>query len=137
MSDPERLTAIRQWLRFALDDLTTAKVLLASIPLTARHVCWHAQQAAEKALKAALVFENVAFPRHRDLTALRASLPDAWMVDTTAPELAALTVWAVEARYPGGWPDATREDAFSAPERARRVCESAQRGFAQRGVAAS
>lgn len=134
MSEPERLEETRRWLRFALDDSATANVLHASQPLRARHVCWHAQQAAEKALKAVLVFENVAFPRHHDLAALHRQLPDAWQVDTTAQALAALTEWAVEARYPGDWSDATEEAALSAVEQARRVWESVRRGFDERGI---
>jgi hypothetical protein len=37
------------------------------------------------------------------------------------PDLAYLTEWAVEARYPGDWPEATESDARSAVEQARAV----------------
>lgn len=43
-----------------------------------RHVCWLAQQATEKALKAILVFLQIDFPRRHDLDALRNLIPDGW-----------------------------------------------------------
>lgn len=43
------------------------------------------------------------------------------------PDLADLTVWAVEARYPGDWPEATREDA-------RGVVRSVLEDFRSRGL---
>jgi HEPN domain-containing protein len=41
-------------------------------------VAFHAQQAAEKALKGALVLPYVAVPRTNDLDDLRNRLPDDW-----------------------------------------------------------
>ena len=43
----------------------------ASQPGRPRHVAYHAQQAAEKAIKAILVFEQVEFPFTHELNALR------------------------------------------------------------------
>ncbi|MDR7489356.1 MAG: HEPN domain-containing protein [Armatimonadota bacterium] len=63
-----------------------------------RHVCWLAQQAAEKALKAALILEGVDFPFRHDLDALRNLLPEGWSVKDEHPDLTELTEWAVEAR---------------------------------------
>lgn len=54
-----------------------------AVPLVPRHVCWLAQQAAEKALKAALVLEDIAFPFTHDLDALRNRLPGSWPDHTT------------------------------------------------------
>jgi HEPN domain-containing protein len=44
-------------------------------------VCWFAQQAAEKALEAALVLEGIKFPLRHDLDALRNLLPDCIIED--------------------------------------------------------
>ena len=44
---------------------------MKSTPNAPRHACWLSQQAAEKALKAALVLERVEFPFTHDLDALR------------------------------------------------------------------
>lgn len=77
MSDPDPAVAdALRWLRYSTEDLDVARVLLASSPLVPRHVCWLAQQSAEKALKAALVLEGVAFPFTHDLDALCNRFPD-------------------------------------------------------------
>ena len=61
MSDPEVLDVLRQWLRFAEEDLQTARTLLGQggVPRTS---CFHAQQAAEKAMKAIFVYSQVEYP---------------------------------------------------------------------------
>ena len=50
--------------------------MLESASIVPRHVCWLAQQAAEKAIKAVLVFLQIDFPRSHDLDALRNLAPD-------------------------------------------------------------
>ena len=63
MNDPDPVVheALR-WLRFSEEDLDVALRLLSGIPTAPRHACWLSQQAAEKALKAALVLEEVDSP---------------------------------------------------------------------------
>jgi len=97
-------------------------------------VCWLAQQSAEKALKAVLVFLQVDFPRSHDLDALRNLIPDGWRLKVDHPDLASLTEWVVEARYPGDWPDAVEADARSAARQARAIWESVCAGLAQHGL---
>ena len=123
MSSPELLDEVRRWLRFGREDLEAAEVLLGEEDFVPRHVCWLAQQAAEKLLKAALVSQEVNFPFRHDLDALRNLLPEGWRVKTEHPDLAELTEWAVEARYPGDWPDATLEGAQRAAAQSRAVYE--------------
>ena len=97
MSDPEAAASeALRWLRFSGDDLDVAQHLLTSLPSAPRHVCSLSQQAAEKALKAALVLEGADFPFSHDLDALRNLLPPGWPVRTEHPDLAELTEWAVE-----------------------------------------
>jgi HEPN domain-containing protein len=134
MSSPELIAEARRWLRFAREDLAGAEGSLAHTTFVPRHVCWLAQQAAEKALKAALVFEAVDFPYRHDLDALRNLLPAGWAVKHEHPDLAELTEWAVEARYPGDWPEATVADAHCAASQARAVYESVFADFVRRGV---
>ena len=134
-----REAAVREalrWLRYAEDDLGVASRLMASAPMTPRHVCWLSQQAAEKVLKAALVLEGVDFSYTHDLDALRNTLPDGWAVQNTHPDLAELTEWAVEARYPGDWPDPTEEEAGRALSQARSLYESVVAEFGRRGMSA-
>lgn len=65
-------------------------------------VCFHSQQCAEKYLKACLQEENIAFGRTHDLTTLLDLLlviEPSWA--SLRDTLDALTVYAVEFRYPG------------------------------------
>lgn len=48
-----------QWLRYAGEDLEQARRILEQEGFAPRRAAWLAQQAAEKALKAALVLERV------------------------------------------------------------------------------
>ena len=129
-----RVQEARRWLRFANEDLGVARRLLRDDRVAARHVCWLSQQAAEKALKAALTLDEVVFPFSHDLDALRNLLPAAWTVRTTPADLAELTEWGVESRYPGDWPEPTAADAARAAAEARSVCKSITAEFGRRGI---
>jgi HEPN domain-containing protein len=64
-------------------------------------LCFHAQQAAEKALKAVLVSKRVAFPFQHNLAHLVSLVEDAgiaWPDELDA--VVELTQYAVESRYP-------------------------------------
>jgi HEPN domain-containing protein len=124
MSETEHQAEVQRWLRYAREDLVAAEALVGQRTVAPRHVCWLAQQAAEKALKAVLVFLQIDFPRRHDLDALRNLMPTDWHLKEEHPDLAELTEWAVEARYPGEWPDASNQDARSAVQQARAVWES-------------
>ena len=124
MNATDRLAQTARWLRYAEEDLTTAETLLRSPHVVPRHVCWFAQQSGEKALKAILVFLQIDFPRTHDLDVLRNLVPDGWQFKEACPDLASLTQWAVEARYPGNWTEATVAEANTAVEQARIICES-------------
>lgn len=134
MSSSELLAEVRRWLRFALEDLRAAEMLLTESATRPRHACWLAQQAAEKAIKGALAYEQIPFPFRHDLDALRNLLPEGWTVKAQHPDLAELTEWAVEARYPGDWPEATADDARHAVEQARRVCQCVTHDLTGRGA---
>jgi len=88
------------WLRHARSDVALSRTATgADVLLEA--LCFHAQQAAEKALKAVLVAHNLRPPRTHNLRVLVELLPDEVPVPTEAEEAAALTDYAVMARYPG------------------------------------
>jgi HEPN domain-containing protein len=133
MEPGERLADVHLWLRYAREDLTAAEMLADHSLIPARHICWLAQQAAEKALKAALIFAEVDFPRRHDLDGLRNLLPVSWTVKQEHPDLAILSEWAVEARYPGEWPEPVEEDARMAVKQARSVYQSVCRDLLNHG----
>ena len=137
MNDPDpAVSEALRWLRFSEEDIEVALRLLTGLPSAPRHACWLSQQAAEKALKAALVLEGVEFPFSHDLDALRNLLPDSWPVRATHADLAELTEWAVETRYPGDWPEPTDADAARAESEARAVRDSIAAEFRRRGALA-
>ncbi|MFA5787066.1 MAG: HEPN domain-containing protein [Actinomycetota bacterium] len=116
-----------RWLLYARQDLAAAKLLLGSREeVVPRQACWLAQQAAEKALKAALVMAQVDFPKTHNLNVLRNLLPPASSARREPPDLAELTVWAIEARYPGDWPEATSAQAAVALQQAHTIVEAVQ-----------
>ena len=93
------------------DRFTRAHALLDSGEFFPRQICFLAQQCAEKSIKAILVFEEVDFPKNHDLDRLRDLVPDGWNFKETFPDLAELTIWAVESRYPGHTPDVVEYEA--------------------------
>ncbi len=124
MSEAELLEEARRWLQCSGEDLEVAETLVRDPELTPRAACFHAQQAGEKALKAALIASGIDFPRIHNLNSLRNLLREGWSIKDAGADLAALSEWAVEARYPGDLPVATREDAQRAVRQAREVYES-------------
>ena len=75
-------------------------------------VGFHAQQAAEKSLKALLVRHGVRFDKTHDLGQLIEQVePLAPGTAATLAEAEELTAHAVGARYPGGDPPLDREEA--------------------------
>ncbi len=100
-----------EWLRFAHDDLAAAGLLLTDAALPARMACFHAQQAAEKALKASLVHSAIQFRKTHDLVVLVALQPEPVRSKVSELDLQQLQQWAVDARYPADLPDITAGEA--------------------------
>lgn len=96
--DAAILAEARRWLRFAKDDLASARLHLATALILPNQACYHAQQAAEKALKATLMVRGVGFPKSHDLVALAALLPPADRGVISQVDLPVLTAWVVAAR---------------------------------------
>ena len=133
MQATEVFAETARWLRYAEEDLITAETLLAQPHIPPRQACWHAQQAAEKALKAVLIFLQIDFPRTHDLNVLRSLVPNSWHFKTAHPNLARLTDWVADARYPGDVPEPTKAEAITTVKHARAVCTDASTELAQHG----
>lgn len=100
-----------EWLNRAKSNLAraTADINLPSVYL--EDLCFDAQQAAEKAIKALLLSHGVAFPFVHDLAELVTVLQQSGQeVPTSIAEAARLTRFAVETRYPSLAEAVTRED---------------------------
>ena len=84
--------------------------------------CFHAQQAAEKYLKALLTWHQIEFPKTHAIEQLLDLVKDA--EPETASSLrdaVALTPYGVDIRHPGDQPEPNREEAREAVELARKV----------------
>jgi HEPN domain-containing protein len=91
-----------EWLRYARGDLDLAiKGKLPGIML--EPLCFHAQQAVEKALKAVLVFSGQQTPRIHSIERLIDNLPADVKRGSDFIVPAILTAFATGARYP--WPE--------------------------------
>lgn len=112
-----------EWVAKADGDFLTAKRELSAEPAPNYDAAaFHAQQCAEKYLKARLIEYGATFPKTHDLEAiLQIVLPFEPSWDALRVELNALTDMAVEIRYPGA--SADFHDAARAVETARKVRE--------------
>ena len=63
--------------------------------------CFHAQQSAEKYLKAYLQASDVPIPKTHDLVRLLSEIPPTPVLESLRSAMATLTAYAVEYRYPG------------------------------------
>jgi HEPN domain-containing protein len=134
MGEAQYIAEARRWLLHAQEDLVTAQTLLKLRTAVPRHICWLAQQAAEKTLKAALLYLRIDPHEQHDLDALRRLLPSRWQVQTTPSDLKALSAWATHALYPGNWSEATPSDALLAVEQARSVWDAALSDLGRQGL---
>ncbi len=120
--DQVKYRILVEWLRKADDDLAVAERLLCDEAAFLNAVTFHCQQAAEKYIKAFLVWREIDFPKTHDLEELLD------LAETSNRDLAAslrnvivLTPYGVELRYPGDRPDATSSEAHEAVQLARQV----------------
>lgn len=89
-----------EWLNRAASDLALAENRLENVYL--EDLCFHAQQAAEKAIKAVFISRGWRFPYVHDLAALTtALLQNGLNVPADVQNCVTLTEYAVEGRYPG------------------------------------
>lgn len=96
-----KISIVKEWLTFALRDLNSAKYLLGMRPIPLEIICYHCEQAAEKALKGYLVFCDAEPPRIHVLQILCKMCAD---FDETFNEISKssgnLTLYGVHPRYP-------------------------------------
>jgi HEPN domain-containing protein len=90
----------REWIRRARSDLALARAERKGVYL--EDLCFHAQQAAEKAIKALLIRRGIQFPYIHDLAKLLSLLEKAaGNLPDSIRQAERLTRFAVETRYPG------------------------------------
>lgn len=130
MNGPKSLSA---WLRKADADLNAARALSRMGDAPWDIVCFHAQQTAEKLLKACLIAGGEAPPKTHDLTLLR-GLPGKQGADTESisQDCEYLIPFTVASRYPGEGVEASDAEGNSGIDAAQRIRDWAY-GFLTNG----
>lgn len=119
------------WIEKAEEDYQMARYALRRKPPFTTTACFHAQQCAEKYLKALLVARKQTFPKVHDLQALSDLCNQIGILLPFAVDsLDRLTSHATRTRYPGENP--TLEEAREALEIARAVRRFGRKFFGQR-----
>ena len=122
MNDRPLPDAPAAWMERAYSDLVLARVAITTPDVLREDACFHAQQCAEKALKALLVRHRIPFPRTHVVELLLDLLKSSGVVvPPDVDEAVALTQYAVQARYPGDWEPITQAEAASGLDLAARV----------------
>lgn len=112
----------RQWVSKAENDLIVAEhALNMEEDCPTDSVCFHAQQCAEKYIKALLVCRLIDFAKTHDLNALARLLPESIIDILTDKELRRLTDYATTTRYPGDYEEISLAEAKRAVRASRRM----------------
>ncbi len=120
-----KIDLVKLWTKKAENDLITAEHCLNIKPTPPTDtICFHAQQCAEKYLKAYLIYKEVEFEKIHDLGDLVSLCstkdPGFKEIYDTVKEL---TPFAVDVRYPGVYKEITLGEARKAVETARKTKE--------------
>jgi HEPN domain-containing protein len=129
MSETEdRIVLIRRWVAKAEGDLVLAEHAL-TMPENCPYdlICYHAQQCAEKYLKALLAALALRVPRTHDLRFLMRQMPVDLKLDIELDPLITLNRYSIETRYPESWDDIERPEAERAIALARTVRDAVRR----------
>jgi len=123
--DEVKREIVRQWVAKAEQDIKASEALLEAEPPFLYPSCFHAQQAAEKYLKAFLTWHQIEFPKTHAIEQLLdlAKQADA---ETAASlkDAAVLSPYGVDIRNPGEQPEPNLEETQQAVELARKVRNS-------------
>ena len=101
----------QEWLNRAKSNLVRAQEDIRLSGVFLEDLCFDAQQAAEKAIKAVLIRRNIQFPYVHDLMALLALIEkEGESLPEPVKQAGRLTRFAVVTRYPGLEEPVTREE---------------------------
>lgn len=120
---------VAEWLRKAKADLETAE-RESQVRLAPNYdaVCFHCQQAVEKALKALMISVGERPPKTHDLVMLLTQVSEQIpLMAKYRDACAEMSFYAVEFRYPGE--EATEDIAVSAMENARGIWQEIEQLF--------
>ena len=133
--DSEILRRVIEWLEYGDEDLRLARhglTLTSGAPY--RLIAYHAQQCAEKYLKAFLVYHRIDFPYTHNIGRLLELCAEKGEWAKDLPEADELTPFAITARYPSQDEAVTREESLRAIEIASKIREIIRKALEREGV---
>ena len=125
---------VKQWMIYGDEDLRLARhalTLLSGCPY--RLIAYHAQQCAEKYLKAYLVFHRIDFPYTHNISRLLELCEEnsRWLGKIYEAE--ELTPFAITARYPGEDEKVTKKEALRAMDITTKVRQTVRKTLKKEG----
>jgi len=124
MNDETRAEATA-WLSKAGGDLRAAEILSAPENDQGAAAVYHCQQAAEKAVKALLVYRETPFPKTHDIERLVEMVnEDGALLSGLIEHARILTPYAIDFRYPGDFVEPDAEETETALRLAREVLDT-------------
>ena len=137
-ADPEVARLVRSWIEKADKDLHLAEFALEQAePCPFDLVCYHAQQCAEKYLKAYHSAHQVEFPYTHNLRLLSRMVEEVAAITSFCARAGDLTVYESRMRYPYEGPEPDRGEAENAVALAREAKESVLQLLHREGFALS
>lgn len=119
-----------KWFRKAENDLLVIKNNFAAEEIPIDACCFHAQQAAEKYMKAYLVSKLVNFPKTHDLQSLlNLCIAINYSFNSIIDPSLRLSDFAIAPRYPDAFDDLTIDDALNAQKDAIEIKEFILKNF--------
>lgn len=131
--DPDIVAKVIRWLTFAEEDLNLAAhaMNIGADETPYRLIAYHAQQCAEKYLKAFLVYHKVDFPYTHSIGRLLRLCGELAAWPQNLKDAKELTPYAITARYPGEDEEVTAEEAERAIDLAQHVRTQVRKALKQ------
>ena len=108
-----------EWLKRAKSNLELAKTRGEGICL--EDLCFEAQQAAEKALKALMVHLNIKIPKVHSFHIILEQIETKLGIPAEIEDVVTLADYSVQTRYPGDYTPVTEDEYSQAVEIAKKV----------------
>ena len=120
----DNLKDIKEWMRRAEGNLARAERGKIDDRFLFEDLCYDAQQATEKALKALCIARHISFPWTHSIAELLTILENKGEnIPEEVREAERLTVYATDTKYPGDWEPIEEEEYLEALEHAKSVFE--------------
>jgi HEPN domain-containing protein len=132
--DQDHIENVILWMSYADEDLNLANYAMKMPGIRPyRLIAYHAQQCAEKYLKAYLVYHDIDFPYTHDIQKLL-NLCGSYIWIEKIKDAGGLTPYAISARYPGMNEPVTEDEAHNAVDLASKMKITIRKVLADDGM---